>query len=136
MYNNSLKYIVKRYISSNFQKKVEKIHKRLKIVDCDAAKQYYKQRQEQTIGLTNLCNLLNYNEGSADEKMYKKAFHIFYLWFMRRCYPVHILTTGKLQHADVYWRAKNVLIYLPELKISQIKPPPSLCQQINSISLT
>ena len=42
MYNNSLKYIVKRYISSNFQKKVEKIHKRLKIVDCDAAKQYYK----------------------------------------------------------------------------------------------
>lgn len=36
---------------------------------------------------------------------------------MRSKYPVHILQTDKLQHADVYWRAKNVLIYLPETKV-------------------
>ena len=47
---------------------------------------------------------------------------------MRKCYPIHILTTGKLQHPDVYWRAKNLLIYLPDLKKSQLKAPPTLCQ--------
>jgi hypothetical protein len=40
---------------------------------------------------------------------------------MRRHYPIHILKTGKLQHAEVYWRAKNILIYLPKLKQVPIK---------------
>lgn len=33
MYNNSLKYIVKRYISKTYQVKVQKIHKKIGIVD-------------------------------------------------------------------------------------------------------
>jgi hypothetical protein len=55
---------------------------------------------------------------------------------MRKCYPIHILTTSKLQHEEVYWRAKNVLVYLPDLKRTPLKPPPSLYKEISSISLT
>lgn len=64
MYNNSLKYIVKRYISKNYEKRVEKIHRKVGITDSEAAKSYYRIRQEETIGLTNLCDLLNYASGS------------------------------------------------------------------------
>lgn len=42
MYNNSLKYIVKRYISSNYEMRVRKIHRRVGVADSQAAKQYYK----------------------------------------------------------------------------------------------
>ena len=35
---------------------------------------------------------------------------------MRRHYPIHIIRTAKLQHEEVYWKAKNVLVYLPDVR--------------------
>ena len=45
MYNNSLKFIVKRYISEKYRKRVTRIHLRLGVHDSQAAKLYYKTRQ-------------------------------------------------------------------------------------------
>lgn len=134
MYNNSLKYIVKRYISQAYATRVHRIHRKLGITDSNGAKAYYRVRQEETIGLTNLCDLLNYNSGQEEQRRFKKAFQIFYLWFMRTRYPSHILQTGKLQHADVYWKAKNVLIYLPQLKVGKDKmqKPRLMSMETNS----
>ena len=70
-----------------------------------------------------VLELLNEEQGSTEEeKLYKKAFLVFYRWFMRKAYSLHILTNDKITVLNgvdrkmVYFGYKNKLVYLPKLK--------------------
>ena len=46
----------------------------------------------------------------------KQAFQHFYVWFMRKRYTKHILTSDRIVYKEAYLEAKNYLMCLPELK--------------------
>lgn len=60
--------------------------------------------------------LLDPEVGSLNEKVYKKAFLLFYRWFFRSRYSVHVLREGKIEKKEVYLYTKNRLIYLPDIR--------------------
>jgi hypothetical protein len=66
---------------------------------------------------------LDYEIGDEAEKVYKKAFVLFYRWIMRNIYPIYVLKSNKIQNKVGYLRRKNELVHLPdaEKKMKRIR---------------
>lgn len=60
MCKNSLTKAIKAYISQHYLKRVDKIHKRLKIDDIESSKSYYSREINRLFQLKDNYRLLNY----------------------------------------------------------------------------
>ena len=69
-----------------------------------------------TICLGYLYDMLREEEGlEMKQNLYKKAFLIFYRWFMKEKYAIHVLQESKILNKKLYLEEKKTLVYLPEL---------------------
>jgi hypothetical protein len=58
---------------------------------------------------------LNFNAANEEEKLYKQAFLVFYKWYSRKHFPIHVLKTDKIGNKSLYLLTNKPLLYLPEL---------------------
>ena len=97
------------------------IHTKLGIINSAEAISYFKKRNNVNHGLKDIYYMLNSDEGSEEEKKYKKAFLAFYRWFLKKSYSIYVLKNDKIKEIDgidrknIYLNYKNKLTYLPKL---------------------
>ena len=77
----------------------------------------------ETIGLGYVYDLLNFDEGTHEECLYKMAFLAFYRWYIKEKHSVHILKEGKIldKNKGIYLKEKNYMAYLPDLRVKAQK---------------
>ena len=72
------------------------MHKRMGIKNSNSAVRFFTQHLEACIGLGNIYDLLNYEEGTEQECLFKMAFLAFFRWYVKEKFPVHVLTAEKI----------------------------------------
>ena len=116
LYGNSAKSAIRAYNSRKYENLVDKIHARLKIKDSSEAKKYMLKELNGTICLGYLYDMLREEEGLEMKlNLYKRAFLVFYRWFMKEKYAIHVLQESKILNKRLYLEEKKTLVYLPEL---------------------
>ena len=78
-----------------------------------------------SISLSNVLTLLDYEVYPVDSSEHKiiKAFHNFYVWYMRKRYVLHIINSTEIEHKKEYIEATRVLIYLPRIRKAKLNNP-------------
>ena len=114
MPKNTYNTVGKYYLSREFSGLVAKLHKALGIMNSSAALSYFKETDNPS--LRHFYRLVNYNWGTQEEKLYKKAFKKFYDWFMKHKYAIYALREPKNGLPKHYLESKNKLVYILNIK--------------------
>ena len=76
--------------------------------------EYCKTLKKKTYSLKNIYEYMNKEiSGDGKERMFKKVFSEFVVWFLRRRYTTYVVQSCHCKEEEAYIRGKNVLAYLP-----------------------
>lgn len=93
--------------------------------DPEEIESYYRDKLYWSISLSNVLTLLDYEAHPIDSSEHKiiKAFHNFYVWYMRKRYVLHIMKSTEIEHKEDYIKATRILIYLPNIRKNKVNEP-------------